>query len=190
MVQHHLDEFVKQFRWALTSRKIYEWLQETPPEVLTDIQSAARFYYLQKLAFGARVDGQTFGTATTSKPRLNFLRIEEELSGAHLRLSRVTIEHLGWDKCIEKYDRPHTLTYCDPPYYGTEGYGVDFGLEEYGRMVELARSIKRKMIISVNDILEMRKAFKGLNMKTVDIAYTVGGGNKAAKRKELIIWNW
>ena len=190
VVQHHLDEFVRQFRWALTSRKIYEWLQDTPPDVLTDIQKAARFYYLQKLAFGGKVSGQTFGTATTSKPRLNLLRIEEELSDAHLRISNIYIEHLPWDKCIEKYDRPHTLFYCDPPYYGTEGYGVDFGLEQYDRMAELAKSIKGNMVISVNDIPEMRKAFKGLNMETVDITYTVGGGGKSPKRKELVIRSW
>ena len=41
-------------------------------------------------------------------------------------------------------------------------------------MSELARSIKGKMIISVNDIPEMRQAFKGLNIQTVDINYSGG----------------
>lgn len=36
VVQHHLEEFLRQFKWALTSRKIYEWMQDTPPEILTD----------------------------------------------------------------------------------------------------------------------------------------------------------
>lgn len=54
VVQHHLDEFVRQFRWALTSRELFGWLKETPPATLTDIQRAARFFYLQKLAFGAK----------------------------------------------------------------------------------------------------------------------------------------
>ena len=190
VLKHHLEEFIRQFKWSLVHREIYKWLQETPPETLTDIQRAARFFYLQKLAFGGKVDGQTYGTATTSKPRLNLLRIEEDLSEAWLRLARVYIENLPWDKCVEKYDRPHTLFYCDPPYYGTEGYGVDFGLEHYDRMAELARTIKGKMVISVNDIPEMRTAFKGLNMETVDIKYTVGGGAKASNKKELIIKSW
>lgn len=95
VVQNHLEEFVRQFKWSLTSRQIYEWLQITPPETLTDIQRSVRFFYLQKLSFGGKVSGQTFGTATTSPPRLNFLRLEEELSQAHLRLSRITIEHLS-----------------------------------------------------------------------------------------------
>ncbi len=75
VVQHHLEEFVRQFKWALTSRQVFEWLKHTIPESLTDIQRAARFYYLQKSCFGAKLEGQTFGTATTTPPGLNLLRI-------------------------------------------------------------------------------------------------------------------
>ena len=189
VVKHHLEEFVRQFRWALSSREIYGWIKATPAETLTDIQRAARFYYLQKLSFGGKVEGRTFGTATTSRPRLNLLRIEEDLSAAHLRLSRTYIEHMEWSECIRRYDRPHSLFYCDPPYWGTEGYGVDFGLDEYDRMAELARTIKGRMVITVNDIPEMRKAFAGLKMETADIHYTVGGSSRSRPSRELIITN-
>lgn len=190
VVKHHLEEFVRQFKWALVSRQIYKWLQDTPEETLTDIQRAARFYYLQKQAFGGKVADHTFGTSTTSAPRFNLLRIEEELSMAHLRLSRTLIEHLDWHQCIERYDRPHTLFYCDPPYWGTEGYGVDFPMSNYIHMAELAWSIKGKMIISVNDIPEMRQAFNGLNIQTVDISYNLKVSGKATPRKELVICNF
>ena len=96
VVQHHLDEFTRQFRWALNSRQMYAWLQESRPSTLTDIQRAARFFYLQKLAFGGKVDGQTYGTSTTAPTRLNLLRLEEDLSAAHLRLHQVNIENLDW----------------------------------------------------------------------------------------------
>lgn len=190
VVKHHLEEFTRQFKWALTSRQIYKWLQITPEETLTDIQRAARFFYLQKNAFGGKVSGQSFGTATTTGPRLNLLRLEEDLSQAHLRLSQTYIEQLGWEACIVKYDREHTLFYCDPPYWGTEGYGVDFSLDQYTRMAELARTIKGKMVISVNDIPEMRKAFAGLTMESLPITYTVGGGKGRGKTAELVIRNW
>ena len=116
VIKHHLEEFVRQFKWVPVSRQIYGWLKDTPEETLTDIQRAARFYYLQKMAFGAKVTNQTFGTATTAPPRLNLLRLEEELSAAHLRLSRTYIERLPWAECIRRYDRPHTFFYLDPPY--------------------------------------------------------------------------
>lgn len=191
VVQNHLDEFVKQFRWALASRELYGWLQATPPATLTDIQRAARFYYLMKCGFGGKVQGQTFGTATTAKSRLNLLRMEEDLSAVHLRLHQVHIEHLPWAECLARYDRPHTLFYMDPPYFGTEGYGVDFGLEEYARMAELMRGMKGKAVVSVNDIPQMREAFAGLAMKRLATNYTVGASGQGRGEKwELLIRNY
>ncbi len=188
VVQCHMDEFSRQFRWSLVSRQLWHWLDASRPETLTDIQRAVRFFYLQKCGFGGKVDGRSFGTSTTTAPRLNLLRLEEELSQAHLRLSRVTIEHQPWNECVQRYDRPHTLFYCDPPYWGTEGYGVEFGLEQYDRMATLARSISGRMIISVNDIPEMRQAFAGLPMTTLDIHYQVGGtGRSKGASRELVI---
>jgi DNA adenine methylase len=190
VVQHHLEEFIRQFKWALISRELYKWLQDTPPYVLTDIQRAARFYYLQKLAFGGKVSKQTFGTAATSAPRLNLLRIEEDLSAAHLRLARTCIEHLDWQACIIKYDRPFTLFYLDPPYWQTEGYGVPFPLDEYQTMAEMMRSIQGKAILSINDHPDIRAIFSGFEMDTVKINYTVGGGEKRVEASELIVRSW
>lgn len=188
VIQHHLEEFIRQFRWALVSRQIYTWMQQTPEVILTDIQRAARFYYLQKLSFGARIEGQTFGASATRPPRFNLLRIEEDLSMAHLRLTNTTVENMDWASCITRYDRPHTLFYCDPPYWQTEGYGVAFPLENYTKLAGLARTIQGKMIISVNDIPEMREIFAGLVTETAEICYTVGGNN-GKRQRELIIRN-
>ncbi|WP_223871515.1 DNA adenine methylase [Candidatus Dactylopiibacterium carminicum] len=191
VVKHHPEEFARQFKWALTSRQIYEWAKVSPPEPLTDVQRASRFYYLQKCGFGGKVEGQTFGTATTSAPRLSFMRLEDDIAAAHLRLVHAYIEHLPWAACISRYDREHTLFYCDPPYWGTEGYGFEFGLDEYTHIANLARSIKGRMVISVNDIPEMRQAFSGLTMERVEINYQVGGsGRSKARSGELIIRNW
>lgn len=190
VVDRHLEEFVRQFKWALSSRQMFEWQKITRPETLTDIERAARFYYLQKHAFGAKVEGQTFGVSTTSGARLNLLRIEEELSAAHLRLNGVHIENLHWRACLERYDRPHSVMYADPPYWETEGYGVDFPLQEYDDLAQAARSMQGTLVISVNDHPEMRRVFSGLPQRLVDITYTVGGGGNSVDRQELIIGNW
>jgi DNA adenine methylase len=189
IIKHHPEELIRQFKWVLVSRQQYEWHKKEEPETLTDIQRAARFYYLQKLAFGGKVHGQTFGTAATTPPRFNLFRLEEDLSAAHLRLSRVTIERLDWKECVRRYDRPGTLFYLDPPYYGTAGYGQEFPLEQYEIMGEMARKSAGQLVISVNDIPEMRRAFAGLNIHTVDINYTVGGVHKSHQSRELIISN-
>ncbi len=155
---------------------------------MTDIQRAARFLYLQKMAFGGKVDGQCFGTATTSRPRFSIFTLEQDLAEAHFRLSNTYIEHLTWEKVIDKYDRPHTLHYLDPPYWQTGGYGVEFGFEHYEMMATLAREVEGALIISINDHPDIRRVFDGLHMKSVDIRYTVGGAD-GCKAKELIIWN-
>ncbi|KAA0011208.1 DNA adenine methylase [Billgrantia pellis] len=188
VVKHHPDELVRQFRWGLVSREEYLTQREIDPRHLTDIQRAARFFYLQKLAFGGKVAGQTFGTSATSPPRLNLMRIEEDLSTAHLRLARTVVEHLDWAECMRRYDRPGTLFYLDPPYWGTAGYGNDFGLEQYHLMASLAREAKGQVVISVNDVPEMREAFEGLTIHTTSIRYTVGR-EATDQRGELIITN-
>lgn len=190
VIQHHLDEFLRQFRWSLVSRQMYKWLLAQPPEPLTDIQRAARFFYLQKLSFGGKVIGQTFGTAAANPPRLNLLRIEEDLSTAHLRLSRAVIEHLSWEACILKYDRPGTLFYLDPPYWQTEGYGVDFGFEQYERMADIMRGMVGKVVLSINKHPDIERVFAGFSIREVSINYTVGGAGKGEARIELIITNW
>lgn len=189
VVQHHLEEFVRQFKWALVSREIYKWNQDTRPETLTDIQRAARFYYLQQLAFGGKVQGQTFGTATTTPPGLNLLRMEENLSAAHLRLSGTYIERLSWQDCIKRYDREHTLFYMDPPYWETEGYGVPFEYSQYQEMAKVIGAIKGKAIISLNDHPAIREAFAGYHIESTDLKYTVGGG-QGTYAKEVLIFSW
>lgn len=111
VVAHHLEEFYKQFKWALYSRQIFEWEQLKHPHTLTDIQRAVRFMYLQKSSFGGKVAGQSFGAGAGSPAKFNFLSLETELSAAHLRLQRVVIEHRPWAALVEQYDRPDTLFY-------------------------------------------------------------------------------
>jgi DNA adenine methylase len=190
VVKHHLEELYKQFKWALTSRDNWDWLQVTPVQTLTDVQRAARFLYLQKLAFGGRVDGQSFGTATTSRPRFNIFSLEQDLADAHYRLSNTTIERLDWTEVVRRYDRPHTLFYCDPPYWQTEGYGVEFGFDNYIRMADLAKSIEGSMIISINDHPDIRQVFADLPCKEIEYRYTVGGGDKQSDAIELVYGNW
>lgn len=190
VIKNHLDEFIRQYRFTVASRQLFELNKETPAHVLTDVQRAARFLYLQKLSFGGKVSSQTFGTSPSSPPRFNILRIEEDLSQAHLRLSRVWIEHLGWHECLQKWDRDYTLHFMDPPYWETEGYGVPFGIEEYHRIAEAMRTMKGSAILTINDHPTMRKIFKGFTMQTVDIKYTIGGGGKGTKQREIIYCNW
>ncbi|WP_018610466.1 DNA adenine methylase, partial [Uliginosibacterium gangwonense] len=190
VVQHHMEEFVRQFKWAITSRQVFKWMQNQSTESLTDIQRAARFYYLQQHAFGGKVQGQSFGTATTG-PAINLCRIEENLSAAHLRLAGTYVEHLSWQECFKRYDRAHTFFYADPPYWQTEGYGVPFDFDQYTQLAEAMRTCKGRVMVSINDHPDIRAAFDGFWMEGLDIKYATANAHGAPKTsRELVIANW
>lgn len=159
VVKYHLEEFIRYFKWSLVSREEFTRLLAENPESLTDIQRAARFYYLVKSGFGSRITRPTFGTSTTTRPKLNLLRIEEELSDAHLRLSRVLIENLPYAEMFRRYDRPKTdarpgtFFYVDPPYFGCEDYyGKDIFLrDDFVKLRDMLAGVKGAFIMSIND---------------------------------------
>lgn len=172
VLQHHLDEFVRYFRWVLPSRAEFVRLLEQPPELLTDIQRAARYYYLQKMGFGGQ--GKHFAATPTSPPRLNLLRIEEELSAAHLRLARVTVERMPFQEMIERYDRQETFFYLDPPYWGCEkDYGPDvFCRQNFQDLADQLAQIQGKFLLSLNDVPEVRETFGAFLQEPVATTYT------------------
>jgi DNA adenine methylase len=87
--------------------------------------------------------------------------------------------------------RPPThAVYCAPPYWQTEGYGVQFGFDHYERMAEVAATIKGQMIISINDHPDIRAVFSKLQVIEIDYQYTVGGKGKPTDCVELVFGNW
>jgi DNA adenine methylase len=191
VVQNHLEEFVRQFKWALSSRQVFEWQKMTRPETLTDIQRAARFFYLQQHAFAGKITSQTFGTGTTTQA-MNILRLEEKLSAAWERLAGTYIENLPWHDCAERYDRPHTFHYMDPPYWKASGYGYDFPFENYERIVDFMRHCAGKVMVSINDHPDIRRVFDGFRIERLDIRYsnTNQRERKADVTSELVVMNW
>lgn len=191
VVQNHLEEFVKQFKWSLTSRQMFKWLKEAYVEGLTDIQRAARFYYLQQHAFGGKRYGQNFGTATTGKAP-NLLRIEESLSEAYIRLAGTYIENLSWVDCLKRYDRPHTFFYADPPYWKLTGYNVEFEIDQYELLADHMRTCQGKIMVSLNDHEEMREVFKDFKIQNLNIKYSIGrtDTSKSKQSSEIVIMNY
>lgn len=60
ILQRHYQQFMDTLKWQVASRADFERLADQPPELLTDLERAARFLYLQKLAFGGKVRGHSF----------------------------------------------------------------------------------------------------------------------------------
>ncbi|SFU31732.1 DNA adenine methylase [Paenacidovorax caeni] len=187
-VKYHLGELVAQFRWMLVSRDEFDRFLKTPADTLTDIQRAARFFYLAKSSFGARIVRPTYGISATGAPRLNLLRIEEDLSEAHLRLARVFIENKPYDQVIQRFDKPGTLFYVDPPYWDCEGdYGEGlFSREDFGRLAGLLDGLKGRFILSLNDTPGVRETFANFHIEAVKTRYSISGAKKQEAAEVLI----
>ncbi|MCB5640538.1 hypothetical protein LIP89_19565, partial [Erysipelatoclostridium ramosum] len=68
----HYEPFVDELRWLPASRDEFERQRRLDPEALTDIERAVRFLYLQRLCFGGRVEGRTFGVRKDQSSRIQF----------------------------------------------------------------------------------------------------------------------
>ena len=108
-------------------------------------------------------------------------RILALIATAHWRLQDVHIEALDWREFLRRYDKPFTLFYLDPPYWGHEtdyGRGV-FARKDFARMAAALRGLKGRFILSLNDQPEVRKTFAGFEIEEVATLYSANA--KAAR---------
>jgi len=188
VLQEHYGYFRSELQFRLTSRAEFERLVAVDPETLTDIQRAARFLYLQRTAFGGKVDGRNFGVSPGRPGRFDTAKLGPMLEDIHERMSGVTIERLPWASFLARYDAPETLFYLDPPYYGCESdYGPGmFSREDFTQMAAILAGLKGKFILSLNDRPEVREIFAGFQIDNVDTHYGLAGQG-AVKAAEVII---
>ena len=191
IAQRHQQAFINAILFTVNSRWYYQILAKTPPETLTDIDRAVRFYYLQRLGFGGKVAGRSYGVAKERPSRFSPRRIMGDIDALAERLSSVTIESLDFGDFITRYDHKNMLFYLDPPYWNCENdYGKDmFAKADFERLATTLRGIKGKFILSINDTPEIRKIFAGFKMEQITVAYTISKNN-GHRAGELIISNY
>ena len=189
VLQEHYPYFIDMLRFRLASRNEFNRLTAQDPETLTDLQRAARFLYLQKLAFGGKSSGQNYGVDNRQGARFNVTKLEPVLADLHDRLAGVTIEQLPFAEFVRRYDRKGMLFYCDPPYFGCEDdYGKHvFEGEDFDRLAALARQSQGRFLISLNDVPEVREIFDGLHFLPLNTTYTIGKTGPGKKVGEVLI---
>lgn len=191
ILQRHYVAFLDMLRWQLTTRSEFERLLKVDPETLTDLERSARFLYLQRLTFGGKVAGRTFGASPGNQARFDLTKLVPMLEAAHERLTPVVIECLPWRTFLERYDRKDALFYLDPPYWGSEkdyGRGL-FGREDFAELAEVLAGIKGRFLLSINDVPAIRETFARFSMEELKTTYTVRGGSHAIAAAELLISN-
>lgn len=187
--QNHYEELIRYTRFFITSRTWFALLEQTSPESLTDVQRAGRFLYLQKHAYAGLVVRRNYKAHVANAPNFNASRLSEIIEAAHKRLARVQIECLPYQQILEKFDRPSTLFYMDPPYYGRRLYRANLEHKDFVELARRVRDLRGKVLLSLNDVQEVRSIFSEFRLESVRLAYSAQK-NAGNLYSELIIRNW
>jgi DNA adenine methylase len=119
------------------------------PSPYTDLEKAWAFYVNITMSFAKGLN-KGWGTgvlsenqAATWKNRL------ADLGESLLRVSDVHVSCEDALDCIRRWDSPHTLFYCDPPYPNTEqGHYKGYTLADYKKLCDLLDGIQGSYILS------------------------------------------
>ena len=190
VTQRHPDALAGALRLQLSSRDDFERLERTDPETLTDIERAARFVVLQRLAFGSKLTGRCFGVSASTHYHGSFRAgpVIDAIHALHRRLEGVIVERMPWETFVRRYDTPDTLFYLDPPYYGCEGdYGPGlFGREQFEIMAHVLGGLRGRFILSLNDRPQVRDIFARFSIDGVGTHYGIAGVGAAPAREVII----
>ena len=189
ILQRHYPQFRQVIEFQLTSRADFERLIKIDPTTLTDLERAARFLYVQRTVFGGKVTSRNFGVSPATAARFDLTKLGPMLQDVHGRLSRVVIECLPYHEFIQRYDRPETLFYLDPPYWDSETYygrGM-FTKDDFQRLAQILGDLKGRFILSINDTPQIRDIFQAFEMEEATTTYSINGSAKDTAAKELII---
>jgi DNA adenine methylase len=191
ILQRHPEALLRELAWRPAMRVEFDRLKGARAQDLTDVERAARFLYLQTLAYGGKVTGRSFGVDPRGGQTFDIRRLEPRLRRLHDRLAGVVIENEDWADLVPRYARAETLFYLDPPYFGSEDdYGKDlFPRAQFEALAQALRQAEGRILVSINDTPEIREAFGGFEIEEVETKYSIAGssGHGGQVVRELLI---
>ena len=188
------DELQEWLKNVPYSREVYEdwataYYDGYRPD--DDIEKAGRFFTLRYMQFGGKIhDKAGYRISSTARDGSASGRLKRATDSIPLfreRIRGVNIESLDCFELIEKYDKPKTTFYADPPYQGSEGQYNAEGFN-HRKLAEKAKEIDGKIIISYDSIPPFYNESFNAVSKDSSFAIDGGGGNKDAT--EYLIMNY
>ena len=194
------EKLITELSLTLKSRELFEeWdsLNFIEVENLDEIERAARFYFMLKMAFGGRINRNknTFCISNDGRKQLNYENLPEEFWMLHERLQDVFIERNDFEYILKKYDRKDgdVIFYLDPPYLETteDDYGMTFNIESFNRLKKSLDSVNGKWLLTCNDKPELRELFSDNYILDHEVHWSISAkGENMKKYGELIISNY
>jgi len=157
-----------------------------------DIERAGRWFYLRYTQYSGKLNGISgFKASTTRSESDRFRNAIDDLDEVVDRLRGVTLECLSYTEIVEKYDRPGTFFYFDPPYVGPGDnlYRHD-GAFDHGELVRTLERIQGKWICSYGDLpdaLEHAVDHRDWHTRQYRIHYTINGDEREKATERLVM---
>jgi DNA adenine methylase len=170
--QLHPKELLRCLHFCIASRQWFDLFEKTAPETLTDIQRAARFFFLQKNCYGGLIVRRNFTISVEDGSNYNPKSLPKLVERARERLLNVQLECLPYEKVLQKCDRPTTFFYLDPPYFNRPYYKFNFDERDYVELSERLKKLKGRFLLSLNDTPEIRRIFGVFKIKTLQLTYS------------------
>src|SRR5436190_13566956 len=186
--QRHPQELSRLLRWQPASRRLFEWHADQPPAVLTDVERAARFFYLQKNTWGGKRIRRNFHFSVTKPPSYTPAALSKRLTQVAERLDGVQLDAMPVQAALTQYDRPTTFFYCDPPYVGVDLYQHNFSDEQFKALARQLHTLKGRFLLSINDCPKARTWFEGFHHLEIAFTYTTTRSPKPFR--ELLFANY
>lgn len=186
--QRHPNELQRLLRWSPASRQLFQWHANQDPSLLTDIERAARFFYLQKNAWSGKRTDRNFHICITKAPNYQPAVLHKRLTEAADRLADVQIEALPYEEVLRRYDRPTTFFYCDPPYVGVDLYAHNFSDDQFVDLSRRLRTLTGRFLLSLNDCEKTRQWFAEFECR--EIAFTYTSTRTPGRFRELLFSNY
>ncbi len=112
------------------------------------VEMAEAFFVNVMQSFGNKLN-DSWGTDKSAGNLNSYNNRKVHIEACALRLMNVTISNEDALKCIDRWDSPDTLFYCDPPYVGTrQGHYHGYGEIDLVSLIEKLDAIQGRFLLS------------------------------------------
>lgn len=158
-----LSKLADRLRLTIYSREEFIWCRDTwdkltGTDVDTDIERAARWFYMVQMSFTNQ--GRNFARTMVGHSTV-FNRVIHHIPNfmdVHNRIKEVLIENMDWRQMLKDFDGDDTVFYLDPPYLDVSHgiYEHEMSVADHREMCERIFSLKGCVCLSgyTNDLYD------------------------------------
>jgi DNA adenine methylase len=165
-VRFHHDVLLTELEFVLNSRDEFNDFRSQVG--LTDLQRASRWFFRNRTCFGG-ANMESFGSTAVGGGALNSRANRmEAIRALNLRLDRVSIENLDWERCVKLYDRPHSFFFLDSPYTDCDARQyATWTNTDVQRLRDCLSTLRGSWLVTLNDTPAIRAIFDGCEIRAV-----------------------